>query len=97
MDNPDATIFKYVQQLIEPFPSSQRLERIKRVFEPTYTYVHSMDFESIRNTIVFSRIVYAEKMNVPEKVEVDNRLVARKKSIAFESCYSFFFLLLSIV
>ena len=39
MDDSDATIFKYVQQLIKPFPSSQRLERIKRVFEPTYTSV----------------------------------------------------------
>ena len=39
MNDPDATIFKYVQQLIKPFPSSQRLERIKRIFEPTYTYV----------------------------------------------------------
>ena len=41
MDDPDATIFKYVQQLIQPFPSSQRLERIKRIFEPTYTIVYA--------------------------------------------------------
>ena len=37
MNDPDATIFKYIQQLIKPFPSSQRSERIKRIFEPTYT------------------------------------------------------------
>ena len=37
MDDSDATIFKYIQQLINPFPSSQRNERIKRIFEPTYT------------------------------------------------------------
>ncbi|CAF4558329.1 unnamed protein product, partial [Rotaria sp. Silwood2] len=41
MDDPDATIFKYVQQLIKPFPSSQRSERIKRIFEPTYTIVYA--------------------------------------------------------
>ncbi|CAF0845992.1 unnamed protein product [Adineta ricciae] len=41
MSDMDATIFKYVQQLIEPFPSSQRYERIKRIFEPTYTIVYT--------------------------------------------------------
>ncbi|CAF2541147.1 unnamed protein product [Rotaria sp. Silwood2] len=41
MDDPDATIFKYVQQLINPFPSSQRNERIKRIFEPTYTIIYT--------------------------------------------------------
>ncbi|CAF0873085.1 unnamed protein product [Rotaria sordida] len=41
MDDPDAAIFKYVQQLIRPFPSSQRSERIKRIFEPTYTIVYT--------------------------------------------------------
>ena len=37
MDDSEATIFKYAQQLIKPFPSSHRLERIRRIFEPTYT------------------------------------------------------------
>ncbi|CAF5224517.1 unnamed protein product, partial [Rotaria magnacalcarata] len=41
MDDSDATIFKYIQQLIQPFPSSQRSERIKRIFEPTYTIVYT--------------------------------------------------------
>jgi E3 ubiquitin-protein ligase HECTD1 len=41
MDDVDATIYKYVQQLINPFPSSQRYERIKRIFEPTYTIIYT--------------------------------------------------------
>jgi len=39
MCDSDTTIFNYIQQLIKPFPSSQRSERIKRIFEPIYTYV----------------------------------------------------------
>ncbi|CAF1384645.1 unnamed protein product [Adineta steineri] len=41
MDDSEATIFKYIQQLINPFPSSQRYERIKRIFEPTYTIIYA--------------------------------------------------------
>lgn len=37
MDDSEATIFSYVQKLIQPFPTSQRYDRIKRIFEPTYT------------------------------------------------------------
>ncbi|CAF3371074.1 unnamed protein product [Rotaria sp. Silwood1] len=53
MNDPDATIFKYVQQLINPFPSSQRNERIKRIFEPTYTiiYTEKSHEQSNSNTI----------------------------------------------
>ena len=41
MTDPDATIFNYVQQLINPYPSSQRCERIKKIFEPTYTIIYT--------------------------------------------------------
>ncbi|CAF1239989.1 unnamed protein product [Adineta ricciae] len=41
LSDSDATIFKYIQQLIKPFPSSQRSECIKRIFEPTYTIVYT--------------------------------------------------------
>ncbi|CAF1976111.1 unnamed protein product, partial [Rotaria magnacalcarata] len=37
MNDTDATIFKYIQKLINPFPSLQRIDRIKQIFEPTYT------------------------------------------------------------
>ncbi|CAF3546281.1 unnamed protein product [Rotaria sordida] len=53
MDDGDSTIFNYVQQLINPFPSSQRNERIKRIFEPTYTiiYTEKSHEQSKSNTI----------------------------------------------
>ncbi|CAF3339147.1 unnamed protein product [Rotaria socialis] len=41
MSDTDATIFKYIQKLINPFPSLQRIDRIKRIFEPTYTIVYT--------------------------------------------------------
>lgn len=60
MDDPDATIFKYVQQLIKPFPSSQRLERIKRIFEPTYTY-DRLSIELFRFLFVSSLDLFTAK------------------------------------
>ncbi|CAM4755870.1 unnamed protein product [Rotaria magnacalcarata] len=41
MNDTDATIFKYIQKLINPFPSLQRIDRIKQIFEPTYTIVYT--------------------------------------------------------
>ena len=36
MSTSSATIFNYVQQLIQPFPSTHQLERIKQIFKLTY-------------------------------------------------------------
>ncbi|CAF0944585.1 unnamed protein product [Adineta steineri] len=51
MDDNDATIFKYIQQLIKPFPSSQKSERIKRIFESTYTIVYTEKSNEQSDTI----------------------------------------------
>ncbi|CAH1802965.1 unnamed protein product, partial [Owenia fusiformis] len=40
LDNPHATIFRYVQQLMCDGPTQGRAERLKRIWEPTYTLLY---------------------------------------------------------
>ena len=38
-DDPSATIFKYVQQLLSQTQGTAKGEKLKRIWEPTYVYV----------------------------------------------------------
>ena len=44
LDESGATIFKFVQSLIQTPSLSQRNERLKRIWEPTYTWVAKTSF-----------------------------------------------------
>lgn len=40
LDDPNATLFKYIQQLTLMGPLNGRADRLKRIWEPTYTLVY---------------------------------------------------------
>lgn len=40
LDDPNTTLFKYVQQLTLSGPLQGRADRLKRIWEPTYTLIY---------------------------------------------------------
>lgn len=47
LDDPNATIFKYVQTLLTMSSGANKAEKLKRIWEPTYTWVFNTIWPNI--------------------------------------------------